>query len=358
MSSRLIYIPHIEVSTLAGSGSVASNDGTGVSASFDYPSGNCVDYSGTYLYVNDGSSYPPRRVKLSSGEVTSILTNTVWNANFGLACDGSGGLFISSQSFQGIYYASLSDIQTSGSSATTVAGQVSSGSSDSSIGLSASFQDPWYISLDSSYSFLYIADSQNNLVRKMSTTSPYPVSSIASLFNVISVVVDSNYLYAIANGIVKIFRESLSSCTSSAKSISNVYAGTEQQGYMDGSLSLATFYSLYSLSIDSSSNLYIVDNNAIRLVSSVAVSTIAGLAHSSGYQDGNGSYSKFSSSGGFAGILPSSPSMIFVSDQVNNRIRSISCSTGYQLYFGACGEFLILSSLLPLNDDLKCLCLR
>jgi len=343
-SSAQTYVPYIYVHTLAGSGSQSTVDGIGTSASFYVPTGVCVDYTGTYLYVNDCcGSYPPRRIVLSSGEVSSILSGTSsWSYNWGLACDGSGGIFISSFYYNLIYYASLSSIQTSGGSASIVAGSASYsyGSTDSSTGTSALFLNPLYISLDSSNSYLYIPDTGNGHVRKMSTSSAYAVTTIAALSGVWSVVVDSSHIYAVTQEGYVIYRELLSSCTGSSFSMSTVYAGSGSQGYSDGPLTSASFYYLYSLSIDSQSNLYVIDYAAVRLVNknTSSVSTLAGLAPTSGYVDGQGSSARFNSQyGGYVGLSSrSDPSTLFVSDYNNNRIRNISCISGFKLFFGSC----------------------
>jgi uncharacterized repeat protein (TIGR02543 family) len=56
--------------TLAGSGSSGSTDGTGIAASFYRPSGVATD--GTNLYVADSGNYTIRKVVLASGLVSTI----------------------------------------------------------------------------------------------------------------------------------------------------------------------------------------------------------------------------------------------------------------------------------------------
>ena len=102
------------VTTLAGTGSSGSANGTGTSASFNYPRGITTD--GTILYVADNSNHLIRKIVISTGAVT------------------------------------------------TVAGTGSSGSANGT-GTSASFYSPVGITTDGTN--LYVADSYNHQIRKI-----------------------------------------------------------------------------------------------------------------------------------------------------------------------------------------------
>ena len=58
------------VTTLAGTGSSGSANGTGTSASFNWPSGITTD--GTNLYVADSSNHLIRKIVISTGVVTTL----------------------------------------------------------------------------------------------------------------------------------------------------------------------------------------------------------------------------------------------------------------------------------------------
>ena len=66
---RKIVISTGVVTTFAGSGSAGSANGTGASASFNKPRGITTD--GTDLYVNDESSYKIRRIAIATRVVTT-----------------------------------------------------------------------------------------------------------------------------------------------------------------------------------------------------------------------------------------------------------------------------------------------
>ena len=102
------------VTTLAGTGSSGSANGTGTSASFNGPVGITTD--GTNLYVVDYSNHLIRKIVISTGVVT------------------------------------------------TLAGTGSSGSANGT-GTSASFNNPEGITTDGTN--LYVADRSNQLIRKI-----------------------------------------------------------------------------------------------------------------------------------------------------------------------------------------------
>jgi hypothetical protein len=102
------------VTTVAGTGSTGSANGTGTSASFDYPTGITTD--GTNLYVSDYGNQLIRKIVISTGVVT------------------------------------------------TLAGTGSRGSANGT-GTSASFNYPRGITTDGTN--LYLGDSSNHLIRKI-----------------------------------------------------------------------------------------------------------------------------------------------------------------------------------------------
>ena len=74
------------VTTLAGTVDNGSANGTGTSASFNYPSGITTD--GTNLYVADSSNHLIRKIVISTGAVTTIAgTGSACTSN----CDHSTG---------------------------------------------------------------------------------------------------------------------------------------------------------------------------------------------------------------------------------------------------------------------------
>ena len=166
---RKIVISTGAVTTVAGTGSSGSTDNTtGTSASFNYPSGITTD--GTNLYVADQDNHLIRNIVISTGVVTIVAgTGSSGSAN------GTG---TSSSFYQpnmittdgtNLYVAEygshlIRQIVISTGVVTTVAGTGSSGSANGT-GTSASFSFPYGITTDGTN--LYVADMGNNLIRKI-----------------------------------------------------------------------------------------------------------------------------------------------------------------------------------------------
>jgi len=156
------------VTTLAGTGDNGSANGTGTSASFYNPFGITTD--GTNLYVGDTKNNLIRKIVISTGVVTTVAgTGSSGSANgtgtsasfyypYGFTTDGTN-LYVAD------YYNHLiRKIVISTGVVTTVAGTGSSGSANGT-GTSASFNSPHGITTDGTN--LYVADSSNHLIRKI-----------------------------------------------------------------------------------------------------------------------------------------------------------------------------------------------
>jgi len=219
---RKIVISTGAVTTLAGTGSMGSANGTGTSASFYYPQGITTD--GTNLYVAEEGNHLIRKIVISTGVVTTVAgtgssgsaNGTGTSASFqfpgGITTDGTN-LYV------GDYMNDLiRQIVISTGVVTTVAGTGSSGSANGT-GTSASFQNPKGVTTDGTN--LYVADMFNHLIRKI----------------------------VISTGAV------------------TTVAGTGSQGSADGTGTSASFYRPTGITTDGT-NLYVADyvNNLIRKI--------------------------------------------------------------------------------------------
>ncbi len=224
--------PTAVVTTLAGSGGMGSANGTGSAAQFSVPYGVAVDPSGN-VYVSDSGNNMIRKIT-PAGVVTTFA-----------GLDGSNA-----------------------------------GSKDGA-GVDARFSNPTGIVADST-GVLYVSDSNNHTIRKISTSG-----------NV------------------------------------STFAGTSgSTGSSDGLGSLARFNKPSGLTIDSAGNLYVIDtgNGTVRKITSNGiVSTIAGLAGNTGSADGTGNAVRLATP---YGIALDGSNNIYIADSGNHVIRKGTAVTG------------------------------
>ena len=165
---RQIVISTGVVTTVAGTGSIGSANGTGTSASFYLPGGITTD--GTNLYVADWGNHRIRKIVISTGVVTTLAgtgspgssNGTGTAASFyypeGITTDGTN-LYVGDTNNH-----LIRQIVISTGVVTTVAGTGSSGSANGT-GTSASFSLPYGITTDGTN--LYVGDGLNHQVRQI-----------------------------------------------------------------------------------------------------------------------------------------------------------------------------------------------
>jgi sugar lactone lactonase YvrE len=161
--------PDGSVTTLAGAGVPGMQDGDAATAMFDTPCGVAVDGLGN-LYVADTANHAVRKLT-PTGEVSTLTqaltssndgeADTSWRRPVGLALSHDGYLFVADENSH-----RLMRIAPDGS-AVRYAGR-SAGFKD---GTDASFNSPTGIALDSEGN-LFVADSQNLMVRKIAPVLP------------------------------------------------------------------------------------------------------------------------------------------------------------------------------------------
>src|SRR5215203_6539094 len=109
-------------------------------------------------------------------------------------------------------------------------------------------------------------------------------------------------------------------------------------GIEDGTAAAARFKSAGAMAVDSSGNIYVADtgNHTIRVVSpSGEVTTLAGVAETSGSNEGRGAQALFNAPNG---IYVNAAGTVWVADTGNHTIRKIS--GGYASTFvGSPGDF-------------------
>jgi sugar lactone lactonase YvrE len=288
---KVSLTPPYAVSTIAGSwtgsGGHADNS-TGSSATFNGPQGITTD--GANLYVADTGNCEIRKVSLTPPYAV-----------------------------------------------TTIAGSTNpAGHADSGTGTSATFTDPAGITTNGTY--LYVTDSGNNEIRKISLTPPYAVSTIAGSWTGLGGHVDSNtgtsatfndpqgittdgtYLYVVDTSNCEIRKISLAS----PYPVTTIAGSTNPAGHADsGTGTSASFNFPRNIATDGT-NLYVSDTSnyeirKISLASPFAVTTIAGAFNNPGVTDGNVTSASFDD---LEGITIDGTSL-YVLDVYGNDIRKI-----------------------------------
>ena len=275
------------VSTIAGSGQPGFHDGRGGEAAFNLPGALAVATDGT-IYVADTFNHAVRRVT-PDGLVSTIAGTgmlgyldgpgsvATFNVVAGIALDEAAQVLYVADSQNQL----IRRIDLATGTVSTFAGAASSpGLVDGALA-DARFDQPYHLALDSASSTLWIADKQNNAVRAIDLR------------------------------------------TATVRTV----AGGGDPGFADGVGAAARFSAPSGVAVDGAGGVFVTDspNTVIRHVSADGtVTTVAGVASRPGYMNGPASAARMAFPWGIA--VAADGSVVFA-DRFNNVIRGLSART-------------------------------
>ena len=341
VQSQIVY----KISTVAGNGTYgfSGDGGAATAAQFLFPNGVATDAAGN-LYIADFGNHRIRKVS-ANGIITTIAGTGTYGFSgdggvatsaqlyepSGVATDAAGNLYIADFGNNRIRKVSDNGI------ITTIAGTGTSGfSGDGGVATSAELNFPIGVATDAAGN-LYIADTGNNRIRKVSAkgiittiagtgtygfTGDGGVATSAELYEPNLVATDAAGNLYIAD-----------SCNNRIRKVSDngiitTIAGTGVFGKFSGDGGGATSAHLYepiSVATDAAGNLYIADtfNKRIRKVSAYGIiTTIAGTGTSGFSGDGGGATSAELSYPD--GVATDAAGNLYIADANNNRIRKLT----------------------------------
>lgn len=306
--------PDWVVTTLAGipSGS-GTNDGLGLAAKFNYPSGLVVDTNGN-TFVADLSNHTIRKIA-PDGTVTTIagaagvsgaVDGTGSAARFyypiALALGADGTLYVVE------YGNSMIRKIDSGGTVTTLAGGTNIGSANGP-GLSARFNQPCGIAVDTNGT-VYVGDTSNNEIRKITpdgTVSTLVGSTNAGFINGVGTSARFSWPQGLAfdkegNLLVADAKNNMIRKVALDGSVTTI-AGATNSGSADGVGTAARFHHPFGLAIDRTGNIFVSDSftNTIRKITPEGnVTTIGGAPGTASGDDGTGAQARFNTPEGLA----------------------------------------------------------
>jgi len=279
---------------------------------------------------------------------TGAATAAELSAPWGVAYDASGNLYIADNKNNvirkvAVGTGTITTVAGGGSSPTTCSGTTDS-VGDGCLATSATLNDPEQVAFDPAGD-IYISDHGNNRIREINiltgiittavgngTKGSYTVGVAATatpLNGPRSVQIDSAGDIFVANS----SQNSVFEVPAASPGLTVLYAGTGKNATTSGDSGLATaatFAGPYSMTIDSSGNLYFVDhtNSVIRKVtaSTGLISTVAGISGSTG-NSGDGGLATAATLNTPVGAFVDPAGNLYIASNGANTVREVNAQT-------------------------------
>jgi len=316
---------HPVVTTLAGGAAIGFADGVGSAAQFFVPVGVTADGAGG-LYVADYAYSIIRRVDLATRAVTTVAgtgspgstvgdtpRQSSFNSPVGVEVDGAGNVYVADTSNNAIRL--MSGAWVAGS--TTGA----RGYADAAAGTDAVFDYPQGVCADGTGGLLYVADTNNALVRTVNITGTHAVGTLAALsFAVYAVALNpaARVVYAASGSAVFVVP-----CDGSAPTL---LAGDDiSTGYADDIGGAARFNYIYGLAVNAAAGVvYVSDSGNQRIrritIDGGVVTTLAGSG-ATDLVDGVGTAAAFNYPWGM--VVDVATGALYIGGSYNNAIQRV-----------------------------------
>ena len=330
------------ITTVAGTvGVIATLNGTGTAAQFTNPGAIASDSAGN-LYVADPTAHVIRKITTAgvvttfagvvnaAGSIDGAADVARFNGPSSVAVDTLGNVYVADTNNHTIRGISASGI------VQTLAGTAGSVGSIDGLGAAARFNYPLGVAVDS-LGTAYVSDTYNHLIRRISqngtvstmggaagvrASADGPLGASRFAFPT-GIAVDSTGNVYVADSNNATIRKI------STGNVTSTYAGTAGSfGSANGAaLTVARFNQPNGVAVDSTGVVYVADtfSHTIRRITVAGeVTTLAGLAGSSGSTDGTGSGARFYQPNG---IAVDAASNLYIADSQNRTIRRSGATT-------------------------------